>query len=328
MRIEPFDPKTADDDLWRTYLPLVARTHADVYPIGFPPPDAYLVNTMRNVSPLIREWRWLAWDGDELAGAVELSWWEAKDNRHLGWMHYEVLPENIGDGLLDALYEPVAETMREAGRTTLTIDSLLGDPIGEYVAARGGKQCSAEQNNVAPLVRESRADLAAIVAAVPDGYEAFGFDGPCPEDLIETYARLVATMNTAPRDDMPMEDIDFSPERIRAWEAGLAARGHTMWTVGAREVATGELAAFTQVVLAPEWPEVVEQEDTAVAVPHRGHGLGLWVKARNLLRLLDEAPEARRVSTWNAESNAHMIRVNRRLGFVCEHHWLSWELGV
>jgi len=64
----------------------------------------------------------------------------------------------------------------------------------------------------------------------------------------------------------------------------------------------------------------------AVAIPHRGHGLGLWVKALNLLRLTDERPLVQRVSTWNAASNDHMIRVNRALGFVCEHEWETWEL--
>jgi hypothetical protein len=34
------------------------------------------------------------------------------------------------------------------------------------------------------------------------------------------------------------------------------------------------------------------------------------------------------VTTWNAASNDHMLRVNRRLGFVCEHRWEDWEIPV
>ncbi|HEU0130028.1 MAG TPA: hypothetical protein VFQ85_03435 [Mycobacteriales bacterium] len=134
-------------------------------------------------------------------------------------------------------------------------------------------------------------------------------------------------MNTAPRDDLTEEDWVYTPERVRDFEDAVAARGHTMLTVVAREVATGELAAFNQVVVHPEWPDVVENEDTAVAVPHRGRGLGRWVKALNVLRVLDETP-ARVISTWNAASNGHMLRVNRELGFACQHVWESWEVSL
>jgi RimJ/RimL family protein N-acetyltransferase len=99
-----------------------------------------------------------------------------------------------------------------------------------------------------------------------------------------------------------------------------------MWTVCAREIGSPELAAFTNVVLAPEWPEVVHQDDTAVAVPHRGHGLGFAVKATNLLRLVTERPEAHCVTTWNAASNEHMLRVNHRLGFECEAQFEAYEV--
>jgi hypothetical protein len=243
-------------------------------------------------------------------------------------MHFDVVDARCEPALLDALLAPVVETMRAAGRTSLTIEAQAGGPVAAYAAARGAQRRSAEQHNVAHLGTPSRDDLAAIVAAVPEGYERWGFDGAVPDDLMEAYSRLVHTMNTAPRDDLPMEDVDFSPDRLRDWEDSVARRGHLMWTVGARSVATGELAAFTQLVVAPEWPEVAEPEDTAVAVAHRGHGLGLWVKALNLLRLVDEVPAAQRVSTWNAASNAHMIRVNRALGFVCEHEWETWVLTV
>jgi hypothetical protein len=326
VRIERFDPVTADDATCRAYCANAIPAMADVTPVGFAEPAEFLLNSMRNTSRSHVSHSFVAWDGDEVLGSAEVEWWEAEDNKHLAWMHFTVLPSRASDALYGVLLDPVVAVAHDVGRTSLTAEVQPGSPAQEYVASRGAQRRSREQHNVAPVGAVPRAELAAIVAAVPEGYERWAFDGACPDDLMDAYSTLVHTMNTAPRDDLPMEDIVFSPERIREWEEAVAARGHEMWTVGARSADTGELAAFTQLIVAPEWPEVAEQEDTAVAVAHRGPGLGLWVKALNLLRLMDERPAAQRVSTWNAASNDHMIRVNRALGFACEHEWETWEL--
>jgi GNAT superfamily N-acetyltransferase len=63
------------------------------------------------------------------------------------------------------------------------------------------------------------------------------------------------------------------------------------------------------------WP-IADQEDTAVLAAHRGHGLGIWMKAANLQRLAAARPEIRRVHTSSAADNQHMLRVNHQLGFT------------
>jgi hypothetical protein len=326
VRIERFDPAVASDDEWRAYCANAVPARSGIQPVGFPEPEPYLRNTISNKARSHVEHVFAAWSGDEVVGSAEVEWWEAEDNKHLAWMHFTVLPSRADEALFAALLGPLLDVTRAAGRTSVTAEVQPGSAALAYVESVGAQRRSREQHNVAPVGAVPREALAAIVADVPDGYERWGFDGRCPDAMIEPYAALVHTMNTAPRDDLPMEDVVFSPARLREWEDSVAARGHQMWTVGARSVATGELAAFTQLIVMPDWPEVAEQEDTAVAIPHRGHGLGLWVKAMNLLRVMDERPSVQRVSTWNAVSNDHMIRVNRELGFACEHEWETWEL--
>jgi GNAT superfamily N-acetyltransferase len=48
---------------------------------------------------------------------------------------------------------------------------------------------------------------------------------------------------------------------------------------------------------------------------HRGHGLGVWMKAANLRRLTAAHPEITGVITSNAADNEHMLRVNQQVGF-------------
>jgi hypothetical protein len=57
------------------------------------------------------------------------------------------------------------------------------------------------------------------------------------------------------------------------------------------------------------------QWDTLVMAEHRGHRLGLLIKAANLRALRRELPDVSWLCTWNAESNEPMLRVNRALGF-------------
>jgi RimJ/RimL family protein N-acetyltransferase len=69
------------------------------------------------------------------------------------------------------------------------------------------------------------------------------------------------------------------------------------------------------VVVDGERPTLAEQHDTSVVRAHRGHRLGLLLKAEMLLWLAEAEPQLERIYTWNAESNGHMIAVNDRLGY-------------
>ena len=48
---------------------------------------------------------------------------------------------------------------------------------------------------------------------------------------------------------------------------------------------------------------------------HRGHRLGLLLKADMLRWLAETEPALEAVDTFNAESNDHMVAVNERLGY-------------
>ena len=70
------------------------------------------------------------------------------------------------------------------------------------------------------------------------------------------------------------------------------------------------------------------QWDTLVLADHRGHRLGQLVKAANLRALRAGLPQVRRVVTWNAESNAPMLRVNRALGFEPVGRMVEWQKSL
>jgi GNAT superfamily N-acetyltransferase len=114
---------------------------------------------------------------------------------------------------------------------------------------------------------------------------------------------------------MDMEDEIFTPAFIRQYEDACEAKGTRMWVVVARHDATGDLAGYTAFFFKKFRPWQVLQGDTGVDPAHRDRGLGRWLKAVNLLRLLDERPEAQVVDTENAGSNEPMLNINVALGF-------------
>ena len=83
----------------------------------------------------------------------------------------------------------------------------------------------------------------------------------------------------------------------------------------ARHRATGELAGHTVVTVDSERPELGDQHDTAVARQHRGHRLGVLLKADMVRWLAEDEPQLETIDTWNAESNDHMVFVNELLGY-------------
>lgn len=323
MDVEEYDPWTGDESV----IHFLHRARAAFMPGGEQEPVAYTLNTMRHRGKTHHEAHWVAREGDRVLAAFEATWLDAEDNKDRAWVALDVLPGSLDPEVVAALLKPALETLRGHGRTTLTVEVEEGAEFASYVRARGGTVGSIEQFNVTSLASLDEADLAAL-ARVPDGYELVTFDGPCPDELIEPYVRMVTVMNTAPRDALTYEDWVHTPERIRDFESGFAARGHDLWTVCARRIGDEDFAAFTNVIVSPEWPAVIQQEDTAVAPPHRGHGLGFCVKATNLLRIVRERPETKYVSTWNAASNEHMLRVNHRLGFRCQTQVEAYEISA
>ena len=207
-------------------------------------------------------------------------------------------------------------------------DSLA--PIG-FAARHGLPRRSAAINRRqhleevgAGVVEQMYADA---LAAAP-AYEVVRIAGATPADLLDAVATLTGAINDAPTDDLDIEDEVFPVERIAAYEAAQRASGNRFYRVVARHRQSGVLAGHSVVAVESERPTIGHQHDTSVVREHRGHRLGILLKADMLRWLAAEEPQLRTIDTWNAESNDHMIDVNEKLGYRALGRELQFQRDI
>lgn len=281
------------------------------------------------------------WDGEvpEAYAAVEdghvvgllevhTSEW---DNRHLAWLHLVVHPDLRRAGRGSRLLALAEARVRELGRTSIGTEgwdqpAVLGFaarhdlPPRSAAVKRRQVMADVDWDTVRRLHEEAR--------GVAADYELLRIAGRTPEALLPATAELTGAINDAPLDDLDVEDEVFPVERVRGYEEAQLARDRRLYRVVARHRGTGALVGHTVVVVERERPFIGDQHDTSVVAAHRGHRLGLLLKADMLRWLRDAEPQLATLDTWNAESNRHMIAVNERLGYVVLARELEFQRDV
>ena len=270
------------------------------------------------------------WDGEAPRGfvarddeggrpvGVALFWVSEWDNRDLAWLDVSVRPDARRRGVGTALLEAMKALARETGRTKIGADGWDGEAALGF-AARHGLERASQAINRRQVLAEVDPDLVAKLydeaARAASGYELLRIVGPTPDDLIDDVVVMTAAINDAPTDDLDIEDEVFTAERVRGYEAAVAGKRERIYHLVARHRESGRLAGHTIVAVEEERPTIGHQHDTSVVREHRGHRLGLLLKAAMMQWLAEVEPQLESVDTWNAESNDHMIGVNEQLGY-------------
>ena len=277
----------------------------------------------REGDPAEHVWGVVAVERDEVVAAGMASL-PKEDNRHLGWVMPWVEPHRRRQGLGSEVLAHLLELCRDNGRTHHIIETSYSferredHPYRRFAEKHGFTLANTEVRRHLPLPVDD-AELDRLIeesAAHHEGYRIVSFDGPIPDELVDSLCQTKAQLGV----DAPTGAIDFEEEHmdragLREREALLAKQGRVMISTLAISP-QGEVVAYNDLVIPRDDLPQVYQWGTLVRREHRGHRLGMAVKARGLKELQSRiGPDRTRVSTCNAEQNAHMVAINERLGF-------------
>jgi GNAT superfamily N-acetyltransferase len=269
--------------------------------------------------------RWEAWgafEGDEMVGAG-VALLPVVDNRHLAYLIPNVEPERRRAGIGGALLEEMADAVTAEGRRDLVMESAYpferreDHPYRRFAEKHGFRIANTEIRRILDLPVPT-SDLDKLIdEAAPHhpGYRIETYLDGVPEELQPSLCHVWNQLGLdAPTGEFEYEEEARTPELYREEVEIMRGQGRTYLQTLAIGP-DGDVVAYNDLVLRSDDPDNVSQWGTLVRRDHRGHRLGMAVKARGLKELAARAPEAVRVQTCNAEQNQHMVAINERLGF-------------
>jgi RimJ/RimL family protein N-acetyltransferase len=329
VRIERFDPST-DETRLRACYEIMIGAHREDDPNA--PPDSY--------------GGFRGWWAYGLAGVPQQTWLATSDSGLPIGCYVLELPElenkTIAFGVPivalasrrcrvgTALVAHAAEQAAHAGRALLMSGSRVDGPGAAFAAAIGARPTMRGARRVLDVGSALDAWLAGIRADAAGhavGYSLRRWSGPVPDDLVDHVCALFTAMADAPREENVEPEL-WDQQRLRASEARRIAQGTRWYQVAAMHDASGEMAALTLVDVDPAVDGWAFQDLTVVIRPHRGHRLGLRIKVAMLDWLAATEPQVRRIMTYNAVENEHMIAVNAALGHRITDYFDGFELDV
>ena len=202
-------------------------------------------------------------------------------------------------------------------------------PSGEaFATAVGAKPGLPMKLNQLDLRRVDRTRVAEWSRAGPKGYRVERIDGTVPGQFVKAFIEASEGINDMPRGEIAFNDWKLTEAQIRQRESFFKQAGMTWWLLLAIDDQTGEGVGFTEVEFNPLDPHAIQQEGTAVVAAHRGHGIGLWLKAVMLERILSERSDSRFIRTGNANVNKQMLAINEKLGFAYAWQTTLWQVQI
>ncbi|MBW3588213.1 MAG: GNAT family N-acetyltransferase [Actinobacteria bacterium] len=332
IEITEIDPSEATDAQLRALHELWSLDELETWPEDPPPPFEEFVAEINGRPSYSFQRFWLATgqeSGQPLA-YTSIDFERRDTNQHRGHVSIFTHPGSRLQGLTSGLLRPVAEIARKEGRTSLNNWLKKDSPGTGYAKLLGANQTTNDFENRLPIAELDRSLIESWVARAPERAQEYSlefWEGACPAEYLDSFAQAKQAMNDAPRGPNQEDDV-FQPEQVKEWEERHVEAGYLLWTYAAIHEPSGEVAGYTQMFPSPWRPQLAKQEDTGVLPAHRNRGLGRWLKAQMLVKLLEEKPETDSVITWNATINKSMLGINRELGFRGVREWGEWELTL
>jgi GNAT superfamily N-acetyltransferase len=330
MRIEQWDP--ADEASARACHEVMLAAHKADGRVE--PPDTYGVFAMAQREGWERTpgETWVARDADGTIVGYDRIEFPDLENLDLASGRPEVHPAVRRRGIGRELLRHARTRAEAHGRTRFDSWAGAGTP-GEAFAEAAGARLDLEEVLRIQHLREIAPGTVAALRATAEraaaGYSLVSWSGLIPEEYHGPLAGVINAFNDAPHGENTEPEV-WTADRVRT-RTGHFERAGLLRGYGVAAIfdATGEMTAYSGVLINPEEPQWAFQQLTAVVRDHRGHRLGLLAKTAMLELLAAEEPQLEYILTGNAPTNSYMIAVNEQLGYrVAEPRTRFYEMSV
>ncbi|TLS45194.1 GNAT family N-acetyltransferase [Streptomyces montanus] len=272
---------------------------------------------------------WLASDDEGVPiGSAFLRLFTKEGQEHLAELQVAVHRAERRRGVGARLLEAAVAAARSEGRRSILAQANEGSPGDLFLAASGFRRVLTLAYARLPLADADLTRIDTIAEQVHDGYRMTHWDGMVPSALAQTYAASRRAM-----DDMPMEGTDYGTvvwdvERVVSAAEVIAKRGDLLHTVAVLDTADGSVVGFSELVVPGSGRGDGQHYGTAVLPEHRGHGLGLWMKAHSIRLARRRHPDLAGLLTDTADSNSPMRGINDILGYLPTHKAVEYQLDL
>jgi mycothiol synthase len=289
---------------------------------------------LQSIPPYVNLLMWGAWNttGHEMIGLGYVQLMRMEENRHLAQFDITVQPKYRQHGLGRRLLALITDAAHADSRHFLITETTDRVPAGESFVKRLGGERGLETH--VNQLRIADLDLCLLAEWLEKGrsrsldFELGLWDCPYPEAHLQAVVQLLELTNQQPYGGIENDDKHVTPQQLRQAEQHLYNRGDQRWTFYLIEKLTNNFVGYTETVWNPNCPEILRQEMTGVVPRYRNMGLGRWLKAAMLDKVLRERPQVKFVRSCNADLNAVMLKINKKLGFRLYSASALWQIEI